>query len=520
MPLWPRQCHVIIRCYCLLSCFLLCLVRSTVAFSVKACNGRVSITKNRNMNDKEMIINYHVIGTSHFRCESYKEVSSLIHEVKPDGVVIELDPERTLKLTLDDAIKRQNIDRWFGADFLSAIETCKSLDIPIFLGDEYPIETKTRFMDTLIDSNSYRPDNLLSAMTSLVVRRYHRQRHNILFVDVIGTFLDDPKKLLPIMSTLILPFLVFVVTTFIDKSTTISSVTHASISSSAINININDLLITILSLISSFIVSCKVYNNLIADRDEVMASNAQRTAETIAMLKSNELIRKQWQFPVNVKEMNDENQPVKTATSMMALFTLKTPLERNDVRNLNLFEPRWLKMIDRVQQQDQSTKENKPVGSGNDTASSCARTIGCVSCTNKFYSAVNIAATEEPLSFTEGRYADVIFRRRGRFGEISSVREGTRPSGARKVSTNIIGKESFYLPSSKEIFVASDGYLMASNLQPIDDGHQEVNIISDSDREYNDVNTVKGGDIINIVIVCGLLHANGILEHLSEEYMS
>jgi len=54
----------------------------------------------------------------------------------------------------------------------------------------------------------------------------------------------------------------------------------------------------------------------------------------IAMLKLNELIRKQWQFPVNSKETNNENQQMKIATSMFLLFTLKTPLEQNNVQNL------------------------------------------------------------------------------------------------------------------------------------------------------------------------------------------
>ena len=81
------------------------------------------------------------------------------------------------------------------------------------------------------------------------------------------------------------------------------------------------------------------------------------------------------------------------------------------------------------------------------------RIIGCVTCRNKFYSAINLAEgsqSSNPVSFVEGRYADVIFRRRGRFGELNGVTEGSRPSGARKVGAKILGKESFDLSLSKD----------------------------------------------------------------------
>ena len=144
------------------------------------------------------------------------------------------------------------------------------------------------------------------------------------------------------------------------------------------------------------------------------------------------------------------------------------------------------------------------------------RIIGCVTCTNKFYSAINVAEAaknNDPSSFIEGRYADVIFRRRGRFGELTSVTEGSRPSGARKIGAKILGKESFDLSSSKDdngddrISVVPEGYLTASGLQPINEDENKIDI------EAEDV-----PDEINIVVVVGLLHANGVLECLSRTH--
>jgi hypothetical protein len=578
-------------------------------------NSNSNSNNNNNNSNKTKRINYYVIGTSHFSCNSYNEVSALINLVQPDGVVIELDPERVLRLTLDHASNSQkvNVDdnkkqqqrqkqqqnRLFGADFLSAIETSKFLDIPIFLGDESPIETRARLF-SLFDIDSYKPDKLLSTLASLFRRRSRNKdstnnQTEILFVDVLGTFLDDPRKLLPLVTTLSLPALALALTIIVDGSTTsaaaasaASIVTTAEAATTIVtdtitnkdflfNFNNNsnnrfffEMLPTILSLLISFFASCKVYNNLIADRDIVVASNVQRAAETIALLQSNQLIRKRWTFPayasatnngtyeeVETEEEVNDKSTTPSVSATIPLFTLKTPLERNAVRNLNLFEPRWLKMIDRLllsksqQQQRNNVEESSSsvcVDAFTDTDTTTAtttttiennssvehQTIGCVICENKFYSAVNIAdaaeGNEKSLPFVEGRYADVIFRRRGRFGELINVTEGNRPSGDRKVSARIVGRESFEFPSSKgndcdddRISVVPEGYLTASNLRPMmNNTDQKIfkndNNGNDNIGECDDIDT--DDNEINIVVVVGLLHANGVLECLSRNHLS
>ena len=449
----------------------------------------------------------------------------MIRRQKPDGVVIELDPERLLRLTLDDATTRtaamentskvvEDIigDRWFGGDFLSAIETSKELDIPLFLGDEYPIETRQRFIDTLFDVDSYKAETFLGAITSLFRPRLRHtidSRPEVLSVDVFGTFLEDPRKLLPLAATLSLPVFAVVVTMLLDASGPQGSSTYEAVT-------------TLISLVISFVASCKVYNNLIVDRDIVLASNVQRAATTMALLKSNQLIRKRWTFSVHEsddgKKLEDiiTDQPSTPPSTSIPLFTLKNPLEQNAARNLNLFEPRWLKMIDRLlsnaPQLDSRTAKVDVASGSSQTAE--PQIIGCVTCTNKFYSAINAnkaSADSLPSLFKEGRYADVIFHRRGRFGELVNVVEGSRPSGARKVGAKILGKEAFDLSSSRDengndrISVVEEGYLTASGLQSIDE-----------DERINEADLGNIPDEINIVVVVGLLHANGVLDCLSK----
>ena len=496
------------------------LTRITKLSSFPSCIGRLSTpvsTENvvkRGSNNNTTIVNYYVIGTSHFRCNSYREVSALIKEIRPDGVVIELDPERLLRLTLDDAITATRNallktedrvgNRWFGGDFLSAIETSRQMDIPLFLGDEYPIETRQRFMDTLFDTDSYAADKLIIAIRSFF--RPRRINSNYDSVDITGTFLEDPQKLLPLVATLSLPFLSVLFTLFLDVTGPKTSSHYETLAS-------------LLALLASYIASCKVYNNLIADRDVVLASNIQRAAKTITSLKCNQLIRKRWTFPVNGNEyegalQQQSTEPDKTA---IPLFTLKNPLEQNAIRNLSLFEPRWLKMIDRLLLSEmQQDSKNERADSDNQTStpfSTNSRVIGCVTCTNKFYSALNVAdpsRTNNQSAFIEGRYADVIFRRNGRFGELTDVREGSRPSGARKVRAKIFGKEAFKLSSPKDengsdqISVVPEGYLTASCLRPVAE-----------DEVVDAIDVESTPDEIHIVVVVGLLHANGVLDRLS-----
>ena len=262
----------------------------------------------------------------------------------------------------------------------------------------------------------------------------------------------------------------------------------------------NDLA-TVFSLLFSFFATCKVFNNFISDRDEILAGNAIRAAEVISSLKSKETIRVRWTFTVNGNdakavgagfgtEKSTEDQQSFTGYdyNSIPLFTLKTPLEKGRVRSLNLFEPRWLKMIDDVT----SRQINGHV----------KQSFGCVTCTNKFYSTIQIDGNE-------GRYADVIFRRRGTMAKMVELVEGTRPvSGDRKVNVQIQGEEPFFVNESG-LSISKDGYLVAACVQKMTDGDEDANgcekTLNCDDNDEED---------INIVVVVGLLHANGVIDRL------
>mmetsp|Transcript_15776 Transcript_15776/g.21927 ORF Transcript_15776/g.21927 Transcript_15776/m.21927 type:complete len:90 (-) Transcript_15776:1544-1813(-) len=86
---------------------------------------------------------------------------------------------------------------------------------------------------------------------------------------------------------------------------------------------------------------------------------------------------------------------------------------------------------------------------------------------------------------------------------LTGLTERQRPSGARKVLVSIEGRDSFKLNES-DLSVVDEGYLVASNVQ------------SDDVTTSNDNKSYTSTDEdIKIVVVAGMLHANGIMDRLS-----
>ena len=417
-----------------------------------------------------------VIGTSHFRCNSAQEVTSLIEQVRPDGVVLELDPERILRLTkryagfdANGVIKEQSSDDvWYGADFLAAVNACQELDIPMFLGDEYAQETKRRLTQQILNwGEAYSPVPLVQSIVASMTSDEDMRKRRI---DLLQAFKNDPQKLTPIAITSSPPLLIASALAFFDNG---AMAYDGSVLLSSLEIT--------MSIFFSFLASSLLFNTVIVERDKVLASSTLQAYDVVRSLKENESIRKRWRFTVK-KQSNPPD--VTELINSLPLFTLKTPLQMGANRNLNLFEPRWLSMIDEV------TKGRDPLDE---------KVFGCVRCTNKFYSAVSVNGVE-------GRYADVIFGSRGSFAKIKQIREGKRSlSGDRKVSVTIEGGESFIVDASS-LSISSDGYMVAT--PNVTNRREEANY----SRSSKEISKEK----IRLVVVVGLLHGNGVVDLLSK----
>lgn len=421
-----------------------------------------------------------VIGTSHFRCNSAQEVTSLIEQVRPDGVVLELDPERVLRLTKQasgfdetgnsNGGEQESDEFLYGADFLAAVNACQRTDIPLFLGDEYAQKTKSRLTQQFLNWKAYSPAPLLQSVLASITGDEDKRKVRINFFQ---TFMKDPQKLTPIVVTSSPPFLLASALAFFDNGA-------MAYDGSAITNTVE----TIVSIIVSFLATSLLFNTVIAERDEILAANTMYASNVVRSLKDNQSVRKRWKFTVE-KEKDELLANATNKPNGLPLFTLKTPLIKGGTRNLNLFEPRWLKMIDQV------TKEKNALDD---------KMFGCVRCTNKFYSATAVNGVE-------GRYADIIFEKVGTFAKIKELKEGKRPvSGDRKIGVAIEGVDSFVVDESN-LSVVDDGYMVATNVKPID-GNDVQNI--GSSQEHT-------AESVRMVVVVGLLHGNGVVDLLSKE---
>jgi hypothetical protein len=480
----------------LISCNAMILTRSShhhPAISKLIESPHIAYTSN---NNAEIFI----IGTSHFSSNSANEVKTLISAVKPDGVVLELDPERCLRLTkqscgFDASGTRTKSDGevLYGADFLSAINSCQEMDVPLFLGDEYVQATKERLLESIGKIDAYSPVPLIQSLFPGGATQHGKQRARST-IDVIETFRRDPKKLTPLVVTTSPPFAVAsVFTLFNDQHSAIAFDGAQTALVAALN-SIEEIGAVV---IASIFVSSLLFNNIIVERDKILAENTLKAVDALKNLKEGRSIRKRWKCEANTAKSQCSNKlalskettlqmkdGIKTVVQNVPLFTLKTPIQQGIRRHLNLFEPRWLKMIDQLMDSKSSDNEMK---------------LGCVRCTNKFYSAISIDGAE-------GRYADVIFDTIGNLARVSQVKEGKRPvSGDRRLAVSLVGGDSFIVDESN-LIVCDDGYMMASSVEPKCIENVACEPLKKNGK-YEDVP-------VRIVVVVGLFHGNGVLTTL------
>eukprot|EP00984_Skeletonema_dohrnii_P012344 scaffold4992_cov156-Skeletonema_dohrnii-CCMP3373.AAC.3 len=448
-----------------------------------------------------------VIGTSHFRCSSAAEVTSLITQVRPDGVVLELDPERVLRLTkqyygfdadgdksqIDASVQSKTSngggeELLYGSDFVAAVTTCQEMDIPLFLGDEYAQETKQRLMQLLFRAEAYSPMPLVTSlvpdMTTTTTKTRAAEISTTSRISLIDTFRTDPNKLTPLAVSSSPPLVIAALALLLQNNEAAASIAYSS-SSGSLDAVMN-VLETSLSIVVSFFASCFLFNTVIVERDEILADSTIRAWNVLRSLKNGTFIRKRWEFRVNTdKNKNETGASSFDATTELPLFTLKRPLIKGKRRNLNLFEPRWLKMIDSMTNEDYTS-----------SSSASSPQFGCVRCTNKFYSAASVDGLE-------GRYADIIFERKGALASIVELKEGKRPtSGDRKIGVTIEGGDEFTIDDeSTSISVTKDGYMIANKWDSND-----LSKPIQSDDEW-----------VKVVVVVGLLHGNGVVKLLSKD---
>ena len=195
-------------------------------------------------------------------------MESLINDVRPDGVVLELDPERVIRLTKQSAGFDENGDQidatagsdvLYGADFVAAVNACRELDIPMFLGDEYAQATRSRLAKGFLDWRAYSPSTLTR---SIVDNMSGDGGIGKVRLDMLHTFVKDPQKLLPIAVMSSPPFVLASTLALFNNGSALAY------DGSAISSTIE----TIVSIIVSVLASSLLFNTVIVERDIILAA--------------------------------------------------------------------------------------------------------------------------------------------------------------------------------------------------------------------------------------------------------
>ena len=92
---------------------------------------------------------------------------------------------------------------------------------------------------------------------------------------------------------------------------------------------------------------------LLKDRDVILAENVIKGVDIAKRLRKKELLSKQFTFSSSSCSLtNNDDDDVcdeEKEDAALPVFTLKRPFENKDeIRRLNLFEPRWLAMLDEI----------------------------------------------------------------------------------------------------------------------------------------------------------------------------
>jgi hypothetical protein len=429
-----------------------------------------------------------VIGTAHTPCRSAEEVDAVISKAKPDVVVVELDQERL------EGLMRNNFatsaQRQYGEDFAAAVSAAAAVDAPIVLGDAKARDTLAALRAPGPIADSAR----IARALDLALRSVGRDAVTKQPVSVLGSLVDDAGKLLPLLAGLWFAVALSALTMVVLPAASSSSpLALEAIASTTLSVT---------GVAAILAVSVRAADVVLLSRDEVLASSTLSGLELAAGLKSGQLLRRRYRFSTVPSVLAAAPLPPPDA---LPFFTLRKPLARGETRRLNLFEPRWLSLLDTLAAShapDQADTADGLVGA----------TFGCVFAANRFY-----APAGDGWDGDGARTADVVLRPLARRARVVRAEASTRPvSGARRLEVWIVGEEPLRI--NADSLCASDrGYLMGKVLPCTEDEYANGRCLEPEAPSWGGSGSASASGTppsrpVRVVSVVGLAHANGVLD--------
>ena len=384
-----------------------------------------------------------VIGTAHTPSRRQREeVEALIAEVKPDAVLVELDAER-----LEFAWNQP--EEAYGGELAAAVRAARRIDAPVVLGDA------CRPLPAVVEARPLFDLERTRRAWRLLVKKPVATGVGVERIDVAQALASDPRKALPLLF-----------------AASVGAVaTAATAQATPIDAPVIEAAADAVAIASS-IVSARVADVLLVARDDVLSENALRALDLGSRLRSSALERHRFRFGTDPAECRLAAAPFFASEGPERPFlTLRSPLSVGERRRMNLFEPRWLALLDGVADQNGGSLLNA--------------SLATIHAANRCY-----------LRDGDGVDADVVVDPQGAcLAKIERVEESQRPSGARRVAVWLRGVEAV----RAEELVATDAGFLTGRVATDASGDDEA-----------------PGGAASVVAVVGLAHANPILERCAE----
>ena len=387
-----------------------------------------------------------VIGTVHTPSAVQRaEVRAVIDAAQPDAVVVELDAERLE--TLWD--RSRDATPAYGAELAEAVRSARARGALVVLGDAIkPVRAVVEAAPFLDLERIARGARLLAGATA-APPGVARQR-----LDVAAALASDPRKAAPLALSVLL------------------AVVGAAVAAAPAETLPGPAAALLDALAAVAVVfSLRVADVLLLARDDVLSENALRALEMGAAVKTGALERFTFDFSRRPADL-----PAGLPDGDLEPFlTLRSPLKAGERRRVNLFEPRWLAMLDAIDVQ-------------------AGTEFNTVHAVNRCYVA------------EDGRVsADVVVDPRAcRVATVERVEEGKRPvSGDRRLAVWLVGGEA---REARDLRAAPGGrgYLVGTTAGPRGEGTTAAPL-AEAARPRD------ASAPVHVVAVVGLVHANPIL---------
>ena len=421
-----------------------------------------------------------VVGTNHNSASDAEKVTRVIEDVEPDVVVVELDFERMNSFFESFFMQRRRRIPLLkgGGDFMNAVKsgtttTTTSKPPPIvILGDVKMKEIPEMLLNKAMINPGF---------------------------GGLAYFLESFKGAFGVAPT--------------------ASVVTMTLACTLVDNNFIELFVLLYGV-------SVVSDVLLKDRDVILAENVIKGVDIAKRLRKKELLSKQFTFSSSSCSLtNNDDDDVcdekEEEDAALPVFTLKRPFENKDeIRRLNLFEPRWLAMLDEIANRN----DGSLVGAK----------LGVVLAQNRLYTPANFDKIEQ-----QKRVASIVFDPFVQRAKVVDAKESTRPvTGARKVEVFIaldsetnddfIGDfreapgQRGYMLASKKLEKKTTTTTTTTTSKESTIGRrrrcrENDVLLRDDDDDAKKKKTTTKPPPIACVVVCGKLHVRGVVGRLSRE---